>query len=234
MVRPEPYRVERKTEELLARLHREGTLRWEDIVRTSESKSEVTAAFLALLELCRRGKIHLDGGDGQPLDHPVRGPKPHITHNHGRGECNGANQSGERPGGHPLRPGRASGGGTPGPGPGLYAPRGGGGLPGPLAQRYVQTDAGLRPLRMEHRWQMVSAPQYGERIQTLLARKKPDKLSPAALETLALVAYFQPVTRAYLDQARGWTVPTPLALFAGPGAGGPLRPPGRPGAPVAL
>ena len=61
-----------------------------------------------------------------------------------------------------------------------------------LAQRYVQTDAGLRLLRMEHRWQMVSAPQYGERIQTLLARKKPDKLSPAALETLALVAYFQP------------------------------------------
>ena len=40
-----------------------------------------------------------------------------------------------------------------------------------LAQRYVQTDAGLRLLRMEHRWQMVSAPQYGERIQTFLARK---------------------------------------------------------------
>ena len=71
-----------------------------------------------------------------------------------------------------------------------------------LAQRYVQTDAGLRLLRMEHRWQMVSAPQYGERIQTLLARKKPDKLSPAALETLALVAYFQPVTRAYLALSR--------------------------------
>lgn len=105
--------------------------------------------------------------------------------------------------------GEPGGGGTPGPGPGLYAPRGGGGLPGPGPARYVQTDAGLRLLRMEHRWQMVSAPQYGERIQTLLARKKPDKLSPAALETLALVAYFQPVTRAYLDQAGGWTVPTP-------------------------
>ena len=82
-----------------------------------------------------------------------------------------------------------------------------------LAQRYVQTDAGLRLLRMEHRWQMVSAPQYGERIQTLLARKKPDKLSPAALETLALVAYFQPVTRAYLDQARGVDCSHSLALL---------------------
>ncbi len=40
VVRPEPYRVERKTEELLARLHREGTLRWEDIVRTSEKANQ--------------------------------------------------------------------------------------------------------------------------------------------------------------------------------------------------
>ena len=76
VVRPEPYRVERKTEELLARLHREGTLRWEDIVRTSESKSEVTAAFLALLELCRRGNIHLDGGMDNPWITPSEGPNP--------------------------------------------------------------------------------------------------------------------------------------------------------------
>ena len=32
---------------------------------------------------------------------------------------------------------------------------------------------------------------------------KPPKLSPAALEALAIVAYFQPVTRAYIDQVRG-------------------------------
>ena len=43
----------------------------------------------------------------------------------------------------------------------------------------------------------------GAVIRGLLARKKPDKLSASALETLALVAYFQPVTRVYLDQARG-------------------------------
>ena len=76
VVRPEPYRVERKTEELLARLHREGTLRWEDIVRTSGSKSEVTAAFLALLELCRRGNIHLDGGMDNPWITPSEAPNP--------------------------------------------------------------------------------------------------------------------------------------------------------------
>lgn len=43
-------------------------------------------------------------------------------------------------------------------------------------------------------WQLVSAPQWGETIRGLLSRRKPDKLSPAALETLAVVAYFQPVS----------------------------------------
>lgn len=42
-----------------------------------------------------------------------------------------------------------------------------------------------------------------QRVRAVLPRKKPDKLSASALETLALVAYFQPVTRVYLDQARG-------------------------------
>lgn len=60
---------------------------------------------------------------------------------------------------------------------------------------------------------MVSAPRWGETIRGLLARKKPDKLSPAALETLAMVAYFQPVTRAYLDQARGVDSAHSLALL---------------------
>lgn len=82
-----------------------------------------------------------------------------------------------------------------------------------LARRYETEQAGLRLLRMESRWQMVSAPQYGEVIQTLLARGKADKLSPAALETLALVAYFQPVTRVYLDQARGVDCSHSLALL---------------------
>lgn len=82
-----------------------------------------------------------------------------------------------------------------------------------LAQDYEARQAGLRLLRMETRWQMVSAPRYGEVIQALLARGKADKLSPAALETLALVAYFQPVTRVYLDQARGVDCSHSLALL---------------------
>ena len=72
-----------------------------------------------------------------------------------------------------------------------------------LARMYEQEDAGLRLVRLENSWQLTSDPQWGEEVRRLLSRKKPDKLSPAALETLAIVAYFQPVTRAYIDQVRG-------------------------------
>lgn len=82
-----------------------------------------------------------------------------------------------------------------------------------LASRYEEIRAGIRLVRLEDSWQMVSAPQWGEIICGLLARKKPDKLSQAALETLAIVAYFQPVTRAYLDQARGVDSAHSLALL---------------------
>lgn len=72
-----------------------------------------------------------------------------------------------------------------------------------LGAFYEAQDRGIRLVRLEQSWQLVSAPRWGEVIRGLLARKKPDKLSAAALETLAIVAYFQPVTRIYLDQARG-------------------------------
>ena len=72
-----------------------------------------------------------------------------------------------------------------------------------LAQGYEAEQAGVRLVRLEESWQLVSAPQWGETIRGLLSRRKPDKLSPAALETLAVVAYFQPVTRVVIDQVRG-------------------------------
>lgn len=72
-----------------------------------------------------------------------------------------------------------------------------------LQERYEQTEAGIRLIRLEEAWQLCSYSGYGELVRKLLTRKKPDKLSPAALETLAVVAYFQPVTRVYIDQVRG-------------------------------
>ena len=72
-----------------------------------------------------------------------------------------------------------------------------------LSLDYEERDAGIRLIHLEESWQLVSAPRWGDTVRHLLARKKPDKLSPAALETLAVVAYFQPVTRVYIDQVRG-------------------------------
>jgi segregation and condensation protein B len=51
--------------------------------------------------------------------------------------------------------------------------------------------------------QLVSAPQFGQPIAKLLGMERTVKLSSAALETLALVAYRQPVTRSEIDAVRG-------------------------------
>ena len=72
-----------------------------------------------------------------------------------------------------------------------------------LAESYEARDAGIRLACLEDSWQLTSSAEWGEVIRTLLSRRKPDKLSPAALETLTVVAYFQPVTRVYIDQVRG-------------------------------
>lgn len=72
-----------------------------------------------------------------------------------------------------------------------------------LAARYTQPDCGIRLLRLENKLQLCSAPAYSELVTRALEQRKPPKLSPAALEVLAIVAYFQPVTRAYIDTVRG-------------------------------
>ena len=51
--------------------------------------------------------------------------------------------------------------------------------------------------------QLCSAPEYAQDIVHALEKRKPPKLSQSALEVLAICAYFQPVTRAYVDQVRG-------------------------------
>lgn len=72
-----------------------------------------------------------------------------------------------------------------------------------LQNEYVGRASGIRLLRLEDRLQLCSAPAYAQTITMALEQRKPPRLSPAALEVLAVVAYFQPVTRAYIDQVRG-------------------------------
>ena len=72
-----------------------------------------------------------------------------------------------------------------------------------LRNEYERDGRGLRVLRLDDRVQMCSAPEHAALIGKCLEQRKPPMLSQAALETLAVVAYFQPVTRAYIEQVRG-------------------------------
>ena len=72
-----------------------------------------------------------------------------------------------------------------------------------LAEEYEKGMRGIRLLHLGDKLQLCSAPEYAPYITKALEQRKPPMLSPSALETLAIVAYFQPVTRAYIDQVRG-------------------------------
>lgn len=70
-----------------------------------------------------------------------------------------------------------------------------------LSQEYAQR--GLRLQRHERQVQMVTAPEAADYVRRFLGLELTGKLSPAALETLAVIAYRQPVTRADIEAVRG-------------------------------
>lgn len=72
-----------------------------------------------------------------------------------------------------------------------------------MADRYGFEHSGIRLVRMENSLQLCSAPEYASYIRLALETRKPPQLTQPALEVLAIVAYFQPVTRAYIEQVRG-------------------------------
>ena len=68
---------------------------------------------------------------------------------------------------------------------------------------YAYERRGIRLLRVEDSWQLCSAPDYADAIRRAFEIRKPAKLSQPALEALTIIAYYQPTTRAYVDQIRG-------------------------------
>lgn len=72
-----------------------------------------------------------------------------------------------------------------------------------LAGSYEKEGRGMRILRLNDKLQMCSAPEFASVITKVMEQRKPPMLSQSSLETLAIVAYYQPVTRAYIDQVRG-------------------------------
>ena len=72
-----------------------------------------------------------------------------------------------------------------------------------LADYYAYERRGMRLLKMEDSYQLCSAPEYGDVIRRAFEVRKPARLSQPALEVLTIIAYYQPTTRAYVDQIRG-------------------------------
>ena len=72
-----------------------------------------------------------------------------------------------------------------------------------LMDHYSFERRGMRLLRLEDSWQLCSAPEYADVIRRAFEIRKPAKLSQPALEVLTIIAYYQPTTRAYVDQIRG-------------------------------
>ena len=63
--------------------------------------------------------------------------------------------------------------------------------------------SGIRIVRLENAYQMCSSPEMAEYVTKTLETRKPPKLSPSQLETLTVIAYYQPATKALVEQIRG-------------------------------
>mgnify|MGYP005785589811 CR=1 FL=1 len=72
-----------------------------------------------------------------------------------------------------------------------------------LMDQYSYDRRGIRLVKLDTSYQLCSAPEFAPYIRKTLESRKPARLSQPALEVLAVIAYYQPVTRAYIDQVRG-------------------------------
>lgn len=72
-----------------------------------------------------------------------------------------------------------------------------------LADAYAFERRGIRILHLEKGYQMVSAGELADYVTKALETRKPPKLSSSQLETLTIIAYYQPATKAMVEQIRG-------------------------------
>lgn len=72
-----------------------------------------------------------------------------------------------------------------------------------LRAAYDERNGGLCILKLDNKYQICSRKQYADQIRKVLEIKRNAPLSQAALEVLAIIAYNQPVTKAFVEQIRG-------------------------------
>lgn len=72
-----------------------------------------------------------------------------------------------------------------------------------VIKKFEQNDSGIRIIKLNSKYQMCSKTEYHEYIKNFMNIKKDSPLSAAATEVLAIVAYKQPVTKAFIENVRG-------------------------------
>ena len=100
-----------------------------------------------------------------------------------------------------------------------------------LRDEYESEERGIMLLMLEDRWQLATKPAYGAYIKTIMDTRRNAPLSPAAMETLAVIAYNQPVSRSFIEQVRGVDSASPVQTLLQKGLieeAGRLDLPGRP------
>ncbi|HSP45006.1 MAG TPA: SMC-Scp complex subunit ScpB [Chthoniobacterales bacterium] len=75
-----------------------------------------------------------------------------------------------------------------------------------LKIEYVQQGRAFQLAEKSEGWQLVSDPAYAPWVRQLFPAVKPARLTPPSLETLAIIAYRQPITRADVEAVRGVAV----------------------------
>ena len=75
-----------------------------------------------------------------------------------------------------------------------------------LKIEYIQQERGFQLIEKAEGWQLTSDPKYAPWVRELFPAPKPARLSSPALETLAIIAYRQPITRADVEAVRGVTI----------------------------
>ena len=72
-----------------------------------------------------------------------------------------------------------------------------------LAARYTGDEHGVELVEIAEGWQFLTRREFAEALERAQFALKPRRLSPAALETLAIIAYKQPIKRVDLEAIRG-------------------------------
>ncbi len=72
-----------------------------------------------------------------------------------------------------------------------------------LKARYSKEDSGICLLKLDDKYQLCSKTEFADSIRKIIEVKKNAPLSQAAFEVLAIIAYNQPVTKAFVEQIRG-------------------------------